>query len=188
MPRRIIVGISGASGVVYGIETVKILSQLGCETHLILTDAAKENIAIETSLRAEDVERLATRAYDNGDLTAPVASGSFPTDGMIIAPCTIKTLSAVANSYSSNLMVRAADVCLKERRKLVLMVRETPLHRGHLRLMSLASGMGALILPPIPAFYHRPETIQDIIHQTVGKVLDYFQIEHDIYRRWGSKS
>ncbi len=184
MSNRIIIGISGASGVIYGIEALKNLKELGYETHLILTEAAQKNIRIETDYSIKAVEALATRAYKNDDLTAPLASGSFITMGMIVAPCTIKSLSAIANSYNHNLLIRAADVCLKERRKLVLLVRETPLHQGHLRLMSLASKMGALILPPVPGFYHRPKTIQDIVHHTVGKVLDSFQIDHQLYRRW----
>jgi 4-hydroxy-3-polyprenylbenzoate decarboxylase len=181
---RIIIGISGASGVIFGIELLKNLKALGCETHLILTEAARKNIVIETDYSVKEVETLADKTYENEDLAAPLASGSFITRGMIVAPCTIKSLSAIAHSYNDSLLIRAADVCLKERRKLVLLVRETPLHQGHLRLMSLASEMGALILPPIPAFYHHPKTIQDIINQTVGKVLDYFQIDHQLYRRW----
>jgi 4-hydroxy-3-polyprenylbenzoate decarboxylase len=184
--RRIIVGISGASGIVYGIKTLTVLKELGYETHLILTEAAKRNMQIETEHRVEDVERIATKSYDEHDLAASLASGSFLTMGMIVAPCTIKSLSSIANSYSSDLLTRAADVCLKERRKLVLVVRETPLHKGHLKLMSDATDIGALILPPVPAFYHRPKTIDDIVSQTVGKVLDYFQIEHALFRRWES--
>lgn len=184
MSRRIITGISGASGVIYGIELLQVLGGLGYETHLILTDAAKRNISIETDYTVEQVESMAGKAHNNEDIAAPLASGSFITMGMVVAPCTIKTLSAIANSYTTNLLVRAADVCLKEGRKLVLLVRETPLHKGHLRLMAQAADMGALILPPVPAFYHRPKTIQDIVHQTIGKILDYFGIEHELYRRW----
>ena len=127
---------------------------------------------------------MATHIYDNRDVGAAVASGSFLTEGMVVVPCTIKTLSGIANSYTDNLLVRAADVTLKEGRKLVLVVRETPLHKGHLRLMTDAADMGAHILPPIPSFYHRPETIQDIIHQTIGKIFDFLQIPHDLFRRW----
>jgi len=181
---RIIIGITGASGVIYGIELLKVLSQLGYETHLILTDAARKNISIETDYSVEEVEALAGRCHQNEDLAAPLASGSFLTMGMVVAPCTIKTLSAIANSYTSNLLVRAADVCLKERRKLILLVRETPLHKGHLRLMAQAADMGALILPPVPAFYHRPRTVEEIVHQTIGKALDYLGIDHELYRRW----
>jgi 4-hydroxy-3-polyprenylbenzoate decarboxylase len=128
---------------------------------------------------------MATRVYDNRDVGASLASGSFLTDGMAVVPCTIKTLSGIANSYNDNLLVRAADVTLKEKRKLVLMVRETPLHKGHLRLMTMAADMGAHILPPVPSFYHQPKTIDDIIDQTIGKIFDYFGIEHNLFRRWG---
>ncbi len=131
---------------------------------------------------------MADKVYDNNDLEASPASGSFLNNGMIVAPCTIKTLSGIANSYSDNLLVRAADVALKEKRKLVLLVRETPFHKGHLRLMSMAADMGAHILPPIPSFYNHPKTIEDIIHQTIGRVFDYFEIEHDLFKRWEKKS
>jgi len=184
MSKRIIVGISGASGVIFGIEILKNLTELGYETHLVMTEAARQNICLETDYSVESVGALAATVHNNDDLTAPLASGSFITMGMIVAPCTIKSLSGIAHSYSSNLLIRAADVCLKERRKVVLLVRETPLHQGHLRLMSLATEMGALILPPMPAFYHGPKTIDDLIRQTVGKVLDYFQIDHQLFRRW----
>lgn len=184
MSNRIIIGITGASGVIFGIEILKNLKELGYETHLILTEAAQKNIRIETEYSIKGVETLATKAYKNDELAAPLSSGSFMTMGMIIAPCTIKSLSAIAHSYTHNLLIRAADVCLKERRKLVLLVRETPLHQGHLRLMSLVAEMGALILPPMPAFYHRPKTIQDMINHTVGKVLDVFHIDHRLYPRW----
>ncbi len=130
---------------------------------------------------------MADRVHDNSDLRAPLASGSFLTDGMVVAPCTIKTLSGIANSYSDNLIVRTADVRLKEKRKLVLLVRETPLHKGHLQLMTTAADLGGLILPPTPSFYHHPKTIEDIIHQTIGKVFDYLEIEHHLYQRWGEE-
>jgi len=183
--KRVIIGITGASGVIYGIEMLKELSKKDLETHLIISDSGKENITLETDYSVRDVESMADNVYHNDDLGAPLSSGSFLTNGMIVAPCTIKTLSGIANSYSDNLLVRAADVTLKEKRKLVLMIRETPLHKGHLKLMTMAADMGAHILPPIPSFYHHPKTIEDIIHQTIGKVFDYFGFEHNLFRRWG---
>lgn len=185
MTRRIVIGISGASGVIYGIETVRLLADQDIETHLIISDAGKKSIEIETRYKVSEVEHMAYRTYDDKDVGAAVASGSFLTDGMVVAPCTIKTLSGIANSYNNNLLVRAADVTLKEKRKLVLVVRETPLHKGHLRLMTIAADMGAHILPPVPSFYHQPKTIEDIIHQTIGKVFDYLGIQHNLFRRWG---
>ena len=185
---RILIGITGASGVIYGIEMLKELTKTDLETHLIISESGRKNIAIETGYSLKTIESMAYKVYDNNDLAAPPASGSFLTEGMIVAPCTIKTLSGIANSYSESLMVRAADVTLKEKRKLVLLVRETPLHKGHIRLMGLAADMGAHILPPIPSFYNQPGTIEDIIHQTIGKVFDYFGIEHNLFERWGNKS
>jgi flavin prenyltransferase len=183
--KRIIIAISGASGVIYGIELLKELAKRDIEVHLVISESGKRNIAIETEYSVGDIESMADRVHDNSDLGAPLASGSFLTDGMVVAPCTIKTLSGIANSYSENLIVRAADVVLKERRKLVLLVRETPLHKGHLQLMTTAADLGAHILPPIPSFYHHPKTIEDIILQTIGKVFDYLEIEHDLFKRWG---
>ncbi|MFO8164560.1 MAG: UbiX family flavin prenyltransferase [Desulfatiglandales bacterium] len=185
---RIILGITGASAVIYGIEMLKELNKVGLEVHLIISDSGIKNIAIETKYSLEVIKSMAYRSYDNKDLAAPISSGSFLTEGMIIAPCTIKTLSGIANSYSDSLIVRAADVTLKEKRKLVLLVRETPLHKGHITLMGMAADMGASIMPPIPSFYHHPKTIDDIIHHAVGKVFDYFGIEHHLFERWGSKS
>jgi len=185
--KRIVIGITGASGVIYGIEILKELNKKDLETHLIISESGKKNIILETGYSIRDVESMADKVYNNDDLAAPLASGSFLTSGMIVAPCTIKTLSGIANSYSDNLLVRAADVTLKEKRKLVLLVRETPLHKGHLNLMSMAADMGAHILPPIPSFYHHPKTIDDIIHQTIGKVFDYFGIEHNLFKRWGER-
>jgi 4-hydroxy-3-polyprenylbenzoate decarboxylase len=182
----IVVGISGASGVLYGVETLKILKSLGRETHLIVSQAAEKNIALETDYALEDVLALADVVHNVEDMTAPLASGSFLNHGMIIVPCTVKTLSAVANSFTYNLLIRAADVTLKERRPLVLMVRETPLHEGHLKLMIRAASLGALILPPMPAFYHKPKTIMDLVHQSIGKALDHLKIEHNLFRRWGT--
>lgn len=185
--RRIVIGIAGASGVIYGVEMLRILSGLDVEVHLIISSAGKRNIEIETNYKAEEIEALADYSYDNRDVGASLASGSFLTEGMIVAPCTIKTLSGIANSYTENLLVRAADVTLKEKRKLVLLVRETPLHKGHLELMMRAADMGAHILPPVPSFYHQPKTIEDIVHQTIGKVFDYFNIEHNLFKRWGEE-
>ncbi|NNF98312.1 MAG: UbiX family flavin prenyltransferase [Desulfobacteraceae bacterium] len=188
MKKRIIVGIAGASGVIYGVRIMELLKDLDYETHLILSTAGKLNIEIETEYAADDVAAMADRVYDHKDIAAAVASGSFLTEGMMVVPCTIKSLSGIANSYNENLLVRAADVCLKEKRKLVLMVRETPLHKGHLRLMLQAADMGAHILPPVPSFYHHPKTLEDIIDQTVGKIFDFFGIQHDLFQRWGEES
>ncbi|MBW1911094.1 MAG: UbiX family flavin prenyltransferase [Deltaproteobacteria bacterium] len=187
MSKRIVIGIAGASGVIYGVRMLSLLKEKDFETHLIISEAGKKNIEIETSYEASEVAAMATYAYDNRDVGAPLASGSFLTWGMVVVPCTIKTLSGIANSYTDNLLVRAADVTLKEKRKLVLVVRETPLHKGHLRLMTMAADMGAHILPPVPSFYHQPKTIDDIINQTIGKIFDYLGIEHDLFRRWEGK-
>jgi 4-hydroxy-3-polyprenylbenzoate decarboxylase len=184
MTLPLVVAITGATGVIYGVELLRVLKDLGQETHLILSEAAGLNLSIETDYTLEQVRSLATVVHSNKDVGASVASGSFRTRGMIVAPCTVKTLSAIANSFTYNLVVRAADVQLKEGRKLVLMVRETPLHKGHLELMARAADCGAVILPPMPAFYHRPQTIMDIIHQTIGKALDQVGIEHNLFQRW----
>jgi 4-hydroxy-3-polyprenylbenzoate decarboxylase len=185
MSKRIVIGISGASGVIYGVRMLSLLKEKDFETHLIISEAGKKNIEIETNLKSSDVTVMAHYTYDNKDVGAALASGSFLTEGMVVVPCTIKTLSGIANSYTDNLLVRAADVTLKEKRKLVIVVRETPLHKGHLRLMTMAADMGAHILPPIPSFYHQPKTIEDLIDQTIGKVFDYLGIKHDLFRRWG---
>jgi flavin prenyltransferase len=187
MSLPLIVAITGASGVIYGVELLRVLKDLGQPTHLILSEAAGTNLAIETDVTIAKVRALADVVYNNKDLGAAVASGSFRTRGMIVAPCTIKTLSAVANSFTHNLVIRAADVTLKERRPLVLMVRETPLHKGHLELMMRAADYGAVILPPMPAFYHKPESIMDIIHQSIGKALDQVGIEHQLFKRWSGR-
>lgn len=188
MPKRIVVAISGASGVIYGLRMLEALEGTDVETHLIISEAGQMNISIETDYRLDQVVAMADHAYDNQDMGAALASGSFLTDGMVVVPCTIKTLSGIANSFTDNLIIRAGDVTLKEKRKLVLMVRETPLHKGHLRLMIKAIENGAHILPPIPSFYHRPQTIDDVIDQTIGKIFDYFGIEHQLFKRWGQKS
>jgi len=184
MPHRIVIGIAGASGVIYGIRMLQLLKDTDCETHLIISKAGKLNIEIETAHTAESVAAMADYTYEPRDVAASLASGSFITEGMVVVPCTIKTLSGIANSYTENLLIRAADVTLKEKRKLVLVVRETPLHKGHLRLMSMAADMGAHILPPVPSFYHMPKTIEDIIDQTIGKVFDYMSIKHQLFKRW----
>ncbi|MDA8133433.1 MAG: UbiX family flavin prenyltransferase [Desulfobacteraceae bacterium] len=184
MTKRLIVGIAGASGVIYGVRMLEVLKNRGIETHLIISEAGKLNIRIETDYDVDEVLAMADITYSNKQMAASVASGSFQTMGMVIAPCTVKTLSGIANSYNENLLIRAADVQLKEKRKLALMFRETPLHVGHLRLLTQAAEMGAHIVPPIPAFYHHPKTIDDIINQSVGKVLDYMGIEHDLFKRW----
>ena len=182
--KRIIIGISGASGVIYGIRLLEVLKELAMETHLVLTEEAKTNILLETSFSVEDLEGLAYKGYDINDLAAPISSGSFKTDGMVIAPCTIKTLSGVAHSYNENLLIRAADVTLKEQRRLILVVRETPLHKGHLELMKRVADLGGVILPPVPAFYHSPRRIEDLIDHTIGKILDLMEIDHSLYKRW----
>ncbi len=184
MSKPLVVAITGATGVVYGVEMLRVLKELGVETHLILSEAAITNLAIETPYAVSDVKALATAVHSNKDVGAAPASGSFRTLGMIVAPCTVKSLSAIANSFTYNLVVRAADVTLKEGRKLVLMVRETPLHKGHLQLMTRAADMGAVILPPMPAFYHQPESVMDLVHQSIGKALDQVGIEHQLFRRW----
>jgi 4-hydroxy-3-polyprenylbenzoate decarboxylase len=184
---KLIVGISGATGVVYGIRTLEALRKARVETHLVITESAVKNLEIETEYNVESLESLADVVYDVDDIGAAIASGSFKMDGMIVAPCTIKTLSSIANSFNYNLLVRAADVTLKERRKLLLLVRETPLHEGHLELMMKVTRLGGIIMPPVPAFYHMPKTIDDIINQTIGKVLDMFSIDANLFKRWGAK-
>jgi 4-hydroxy-3-polyprenylbenzoate decarboxylase len=184
--RRIVVGISGATGVVYGVRMLKALFESGVETHLVITSSAIRNMLIETEYTMADLDPFASTIYDVDDVGAAIASGSFQIDGMVIAPCSIKTLSAVANSFNYNLLIRAADVNLKERRRLILLVRETPFHEGHLDLMLRVTRMGGIIMPPVPAFYHMPKTIEDIIDQSVGKVLDLFGIDASLFRRWGS--
>jgi flavin prenyltransferase len=186
--RRIIVGITGASGAVYGIRALTALRAAGdVETHLIVTSGGRATIAYETSWSLADVLSLADVVHHEDDLAATIASGSFRTSGMLIAPCSIKTLSGIANCYDSSLVVRAADVVLKECRRLVLLVRETPLHASHLRLMSEVTAAGAIVAPPVPAFYHRPQTIDDIIDQTVGRALDLFDIETGKVTRWAGR-
>jgi 4-hydroxy-3-polyprenylbenzoate decarboxylase len=181
---RLVVGITGASGTIYGVRLLEVLRDLGIETHLVMTEAARRVVELETGYGVGEIETFATYSWDNSEIDAPIASGSFRTGGMVVAPCSVKSLSAIAHSYNDSLLARAADVVLKERRTLVLVVRETPLHLGHLRLMAEATEYGAVILPPMPAFYHHPKTIADLVDQTVGKVLDQFGVEHDLYQRW----
>jgi len=187
MAKRIVIGISGASGVIYGVRMLELLKETDFETHLIISGSGRLNLEIETGYKPREVEAMADFVYEPMDMAASLSSGSFLTEGMVVIPCTIKSLSGIANSYNENLLVRAADVTLKEKRKLVLVVRETPLHIGHLRLMTLAAEIGAHLVPPVPSFYHRPKTIEDIIDQTIGKIFDYFGIEHDLFRRWGAE-
>jgi 4-hydroxy-3-polyprenylbenzoate decarboxylase len=182
--RRLVVGMSGASGVILGIRLLEYLQQNQVETHLVLSPAARLTIAKETDWQVNDVTSLATHSYKYPDIGARIASGSFPTLGMVVIPCSIKTLSAIANSYSADLLTRAADVTLKEGRRLVLVVREAPLHYGHLRLMALATRAGAVIYPPVPAFYPHPQSVDDITDQIVGRVLKRLGIENDLYLRW----
>jgi len=182
--RPLIVAITGASGIVYGVRLLEILQEQSVPVHLIISEAAVLNLRLETNYRLSRIKAMATDVYDVNDLTAAVASGSFLTRGMIIAPCTVKTLSAIANSFDHNLIVRAADVCLKERRPLVLMVRETPLHAGHLEMMTKVASLGGILLPPVPAFYNHPQDIADIVDHSVGKALDLLGIDHHLYRRW----
>jgi 4-hydroxy-3-polyprenylbenzoate decarboxylase len=183
-PRRFILAITGASGAILGIRTLELLKEAGMQTHLIITRAARQTITSETDWAIADVEALAAVSYDPQDIGARLASGSFMTDGMLVVPCSIKTLSGIANSYTDNLVVRAADVCLKEGRRLVLAVRETPLHAGHLRLMQLAAEAGAVIFPPIPAFYAGPKTVDDLVTNLVGRMLLRMGIENEHYQRW----
>lgn len=184
MTSPLVVGITGATGVIYGIEILRALRRLGQPTHLVISEMGVRTLALETDVPLADVRALADRVHSNRDLAAAVASGSFATRGMIIAPCSVKTLSGIANCFSLNLILRAADVTLKERRPLVLVFRETPLHLGHLRLMTAAVEMGAVLVPPMASFYARPQTVADIVAQTVGRVLDQFGIAHDLTARW----
>ena len=181
---RMIVGISGASGIVYGIRLLQALRAAGIETHLVMTRSAQMTLGYESSLKATDVYALASVHYRVDNIGAAISSGSFGTMGMIVAPCSIRSLAEIATGATSNLLTRAGDVVLKERRRLVLMVRETPLHLGHLRTMVQVTEMGAIVMPPVPAFYAQPQTVQDIVDHTVGRALDLFGIENGLVRRW----
>jgi len=183
--QRIIVAITGASGSIYGIRTLEFLASIAeIETHLIVSAAGKTTLGIETDMTVADVEALADHVHAVRDIAAPISSGSFAAAGMIVAPCSIKSLSAIANSYTADLVARAADVTLKERRPLVLMVRESPFHLGHLRLMQQAVEIGAIVTPPVPAFYNRPQTIDDVVNHSVGRSLDHLGVETDRVDRW----
>ena len=183
--KRIIVGISGASGVIYGIRLLEMLKQMDdVESHLVLTNGAKLNISLESEFETKQVESLADVVHNDKNLGATIASGSYETEGMIIAPCSMKTLSGIANSYAANLIVRAADVILKEKRNLIIIPRETPLHLGHIDLLRKVSLMGAHVVPPNPAFYNNPKTIDDIVNHTVGRVLDLIGIDNEVVSRW----
>ena len=183
--KRLVIGMSGSSGVIYGIRMLEVLAKdPEVETHLILSQAAKMNIGIETEWSVADVEALADEVHNNKNIGASIASGSYKTAGMIVVPCSMKTLSGIANSYAENLIIRAADVMLKERRQLVIVPRESPLHTGHCELMLKASQIGAVICPPSPAFYTSPKNVDDIINHSVARVLDLFDIESDRLQRW----
>jgi 4-hydroxy-3-polyprenylbenzoate decarboxylase len=184
--QRLIVGITGASGAIYGIRLLEVLRRHGeIETHLVMTKPAERTIAQETGYGVADVQAMASVVHTVADIGASIASGSFLTLGMAVAPCSIHTVSAIAACIADNLLIRAADVVLKEGRKLVLLVRETPLHTGHLRSMLAAAEAGAVIMPPVPAFYHRPRTLEQVVDHTVGRVLDRFGVAHDLSPRWG---
>lgn len=186
--RRLIVGISGASGVIYGARLLQLLRNADVETHLVITKAAEVTFAHETSMKIAEVKALADVCHRIDDMAAPISSGSFRTMGMIIAPCSVRSMSEIASGCTTTLLTRSADVALKERRKLVLMLRETPLHTGHLRSMTALSEMGAIIAPPVPAFYNRPQSLDDVINHSVGRVLDLFGIEVGIVTRWGERT
>ena len=183
--KRLIIAITGASGAIYGIRALQALQSADeIETHLVISPSAQYTIAEETDMPVDEINGLAGQVYNFKDIGASLSSGSYPTLGMLIAPCSVKTLSGIANCYDDNLIVRAADVCLKERRKVVALLRETPLHLGHLKIMEQATLNGVIVMPPVPAFYHRPTTIDGIINQTVGRALDLFDLDFDLVERW----
>jgi 4-hydroxy-3-polyprenylbenzoate decarboxylase len=183
--KRLIVAITGASGVIYGIRALEALRALpGIETHLILTPSGARTIVEETGYSVDKVKKLAHRQYNYKDIGASISSGSFKTEGMLVAPCSVKSLSGIANCYNDELVVRAADVCLKERRRVVLLFRETPLHAGHIELMAQATRNGAIVMPPVPAFYSRPQSVDELVMQTVGRALDLFGIDAHFVKRW----
>jgi len=182
---RLVVAITGASGVIYGIRALEVLKQLQVETHLIMSEWGAKNVTIETDKTADYVRSLATKCYEDDNMAAPVSSGSFKTDGMVVVPCSMKTLASIANAFDDSLVSRAAGVCIKEQRKLVLVPRETPLSKIHLDNMCKVADAGGIILPAMPGFYHRPKTMDEMVYHVVGKVLDQFNIEHGLFKRWG---
>jgi flavin prenyltransferase len=187
VPRRLIVGISGASGVMYGVRLLQLLRNAGVETHLVMSATAEITFAYETTLKIADVKAMAHTHHRIDDMAAAISSGSFRTTGMIIAPCSVRSMSEIATGVTTTLLTRAADVTLKERRRLLLMVRESPLHTGHLRNMTALSEMGAIIAPPVPAFYAKPDSLADMVDHTVGRALDLFDIDVGVVSRWGEQ-
>src|SRR5262245_4554254 len=185
--KRLIVGISGASGIIYGVRVLESLRGGDIETHLVMSRSAEVTLAYEMGMKVAEVHALADVVHPIQDIGASIASGSFKTEGMIVAPCSIKSMSEIAAGTTGTLLTRAADVVLKERRRLVLLVRETPLHMGHLRTMANVSEMGAVVMPPVPAFYHKPKSIDDIVNQTIGRALDLFGLDLGIVKRWGEE-
>jgi 4-hydroxy-3-polyprenylbenzoate decarboxylase len=185
--KRLIVGISGASGVIYGVKALEALKRTAIETHLVMSKSAEVTLAYETSMKVAEVHALADVVHPIADIGASISSGSFRTEGMLIAPCSIRSLSEIAHGVTSTLLTRAADVVLKERRRLVLMLRETPLHLGHLRTMTAVTEMGAIVMPPVPAFYAKPESIDDVVTHSVGRALDLFGIDLGLFARWGEE-
>lgn len=186
--KRLIVGISGASGIIYGVRLLELLQQTSIETHLVMSKSAEMTLGYEMDVKLKDVHALADHVHSVKNVGASISSGSFNTMGMIVAPCSIRSMSEIASGITSTLLTRAADVVLKERRKLVLMVRETPLHTGHLRSMVALSEMGAIIAPPLPAFYNKPQSIDEIVNHSVGRVLDLFDIDSGLVKRWGDNT
>ena len=184
-PQRLILGISGASGVIYGIRMLQILQEKPIETHLVISKSAEITIAYETDWKAAEVKELADVVYPAADIGAAISSGSFKTMGMVIAPCSVRSMGEIASGVTSSLLSRAADVVLKERRRLVLMLRETPFHAGHIRQMQTVTEMGAIVAPPVPAFYARPKSIEEMVDQTIGRTLDLFDIDIGVTKRWG---
>lgn len=185
--RRMVVGITGATGIAYGVRLLRALRELKIESHLVVSKAGEMTRAYETDMSSDDLRRLADVVYAPGDIAAPIASGSFRTMGMIIAPCSVRTMSDIAHGVTSGLISRAADVCLKERRRLVLMLRETPLHAGHLKSMLAVTEMGGIIAPPVPAFYAKPESLDDMVTHSIGRVLDLFDLDLKAFARWGEE-
>ena len=183
--KRLIVGISGASGIIYGIRMLVVLRDLPLESHLVMSKSAEVTLAYESSMKVADLKALADVVYPNGDIGAAISSGSFHTEGMVIAPCSIRSASEIATGVTSTLLTRAADVILKERRRLVLMVRESPLHTGHLRTLTHLSEIGAIVAPPVPAFYSNPKSIDDMLNHTIGRMLDMFNLDAGLVKRWG---